>query len=69
MDVVAGGELCGEGWVVEVPHERRGIEEVDCRYAEGHESSLPVGGAMCGYGAAGKGISLRDDQKGERSTA
>ena len=33
VDVVAGGKRGGEGWVVEVPHEGRGVEEVDGRDA------------------------------------
>ena len=33
VDVVALGEGGGEGWVVEVPHEGRGVEEIDGRDA------------------------------------
>jgi hypothetical protein len=29
VDLVALSELGGEGWMFEVPHERRGIEEAD----------------------------------------
>jgi hypothetical protein len=39
---VALGEQVGVGRVVEVPHERRGVEEVDCGYAERHSFSLPA---------------------------
>ncbi len=36
VEVVAGGEGGLEGRVVEVPHERGGVQEVDGGYAEGH---------------------------------
>lgn len=35
VEVVAGGEVGGVGSVIEVPHERRGVEEVDGGDAEG----------------------------------
>jgi len=35
VDGVAGGEGGGKGWVLEVPHERGGVEEVDGGDAEG----------------------------------
>lgn len=34
VEDVAFGERCGEGWVLEVPHEGSGIEEVDRGDAE-----------------------------------
>jgi hypothetical protein len=40
VDVVAEGEGRAEGRVVEVPHEGRGIEEVDGSYAERHKNSV-----------------------------
>ena len=46
MDLVAGGEGGGERGVVEVPHEGRGIEEVD------------GGDAQAGWGGVGQEISL-----------
>ena len=46
MDPVAGGEGGGERWVVEVPHEGRGVEEVD------------GGDAQAGWGGVGQENSL-----------
>jgi len=46
VELVACGQLCVEGRVVEVPHQRGGIEEVDGGYAERHTFSLPVCGKM-----------------------
>ena len=36
VELVAFGEMGGVRGVVEVPHERGGIEEVDCGYAKRH---------------------------------
>jgi hypothetical protein len=46
VNLVAGGEGGGERWVVEVPHERRGIEEAD------------GGDAQAGWGGVGQETSL-----------
>ena len=53
MEVVAGGELGVVGWVVEVPHEGGGVEEVDGGNAEGDGGASSFqfsGGAGCGFG-------------------
>jgi hypothetical protein len=42
MQRVAFGEEVGVGRVVEVPHQRCGIQEVDGSYTERHNSRIPV---------------------------
>ena len=62
MELVAVGERGGERRVVEVPHERRGIEEVDGSDAQagwggvGQEISLCDGNIRCGIHLCGQGI-------------
>ena len=40
VEGVALGEFCGEGRVLEVPHERRGVEEVNGGYADAVSAGL-----------------------------